>query len=165
MNKKGFSTVELIVSFIIASIIIVAMYRVTLSLNEKLLYHQHLSNITVYIGTLTNNIYEDLIDNIDNPLTEVVGCGEGCFTLTFKDSSTKEVKVNQEGNTFIYNDIIERLPSDFQFKISDMNIKIDIYDRPSNHHNSIFQLSVPIISEIYDDKFSLEIVYTYDSRK
>ncbi|MGI6329849.1 MAG: hypothetical protein ACOXZR_03240 [Bacilli bacterium] len=165
MNKKGFSTVELVVSFIIASLIIAAMYRATLSLNEKLLYHQHLSNITVYIGTLTNNIYEDLIDNIDNPLTGVSDCGEGCFALTFKDSKTKEVKINQENNTFSYDNIVEKLPSDFQFNSSGMSAKIISENMSEDYHDSIFILTVPIISKIYDDKFSIEIVYTYDSRK
>lgn len=164
MNKKGFFSVELLISFTLVAFIALAMFRAVLLLNERLFYQQGIYQITLLVGNMSNNIQADLLENLNNPLTtNVTDCGDDCFEFNFRDGERHRVKLNREFNLIAYNDIVEGLPPDFRF--GEEGITYDFWQETevetAGVHNSIFKLKIPIISETYDEEYAIDIVYTY----
>ena len=61
MNNKGMSTIELIVSFVIISLVAVGMFKSVLDLLDKISFYQSNVNITILKGSITNSVQEDLV--------------------------------------------------------------------------------------------------------
>ena len=61
MNRKGITTVELLICFIIVMIITISMYSVVSAYNERRILESYKEQITTYKNTLTKDIQDDLI--------------------------------------------------------------------------------------------------------
>jgi type II secretory pathway pseudopilin PulG len=163
-NNKGFSTLELIVSFVLISFIAIAMFRAVLMLNDRLFYHQNAYQITVLIGSMSNSIQQDLLNNLDNQLTtDIVSCGTDCYEIYFKDNSKRTIKIDRNLKLIQYGDYIEKLPTDFSFGEDGISLGFAQHDEveTTGVYNSIFSLKIPIVSDIYDDEYAIDIVYAY----
>lgn len=159
MNKeKGFSSLELLISFIIISLLTTAMFRTVLVLNNKLFYYQHTSVLTIFRGTIMNIIQKDLMEN---GLSNIVSCGSNCYNIVFSGGNSKRLELNIDNKTLKYGNFAESLSKDASF-IDDITLTNETIDGISaGKYNKILNIKIPIKSDIYDERYDINIVYQY----
>ena len=162
MNKKGFTLIELITTFALASVIIVILVNIVVivkniysndDLKTKLLINQ--SSLSQALNSKLNN------DSIDS----YINCSntEFCFKFNLVDGSQIELKITD--NIIKFGDYVYKLedgvivdnPSITKKTISSTNINID---------NSFLIINIPIKSKLYkNEDFGINLIYTYNSNK
>ena len=71
MNKKAFTTVEMILTILLVVVIMATITSVTLVYRDKSEYEESVTEIENYKNTLTKIIYDDILDET-NPVTSIV---------------------------------------------------------------------------------------------
>ena len=70
MNKKAFTTVEMILTILLVVVIMATITSVTLVYRDKSEYEENVTEIENYKNTLTKIIYDDILDET-NPVTSI----------------------------------------------------------------------------------------------
>ena len=124
MNKKGMTTVELLVTFTILMVIVFGMLGIVIAVREDNLKKQFNKEIKLYNNIIINKIEEDLIllkyknlSNCENTSENII-----CKKINFKDSS-KELQIDLIKKQIIYDKIIYDIPSSDKFTLDDVYIK------------------------------------------
>ena len=162
MNKKGFTLIELITTFALASVIIVILINIVVvmkniyskdDLKTKLLINQ--SSLSHALNSKLNN---DLIDSY-------ISCSSTgfCYKFNLVDGSEIELKITE--NIIKFGDYVYKLedgveinnPSITKKTIPSTNIDID---------NSFLIIKIPIKSNLYNNEdFGINLIYMYNSNK
>ena len=110
-NNKGYTLVEVIVSFSLIMIVMIYLLKTIIILSDKnneLLLNQE---FLVYESSLLDKIYSD-IDSAE--LSDNVSITNNNNEVTFNDID-KTIKFDAENSSIIYNNIIYKLPDTVQF--------------------------------------------------
>ena len=101
MNNKGFTLVELLVTFALASVIIIMLLNVLVIIKKNFSDVSNRTKLVVNQATISNMLNSKFVD--DN-LDSVSGCDNGdyCYQFDFKDGTTIYVAVS---NNSSYDDI------------------------------------------------------------
>ena len=99
MNKKGFTTVELITSFSIASVIMLVLFNVIIIMKDNMSDINTKTNMLVAKDNLSYNINKRLKEK---ELTSLSMCEDGdkCYLFTYSDSTTDKLVYNTDSITF-----------------------------------------------------------------
>jgi prepilin-type N-terminal cleavage/methylation domain-containing protein len=160
-NKKGFSLVELIVSFVIISILSIAIFRTVLSLESKQLRNIAYNSYLSFQVALNNPIQTDFTTKI---IEAVEFCGRNCYKIKYVGEVPKELSINENDRTFKYGNIVEKLPSSFSF-YRDIEVTEDEFDNTNEgEYNSILTVRIPISSNVLAGNLDLIYAYQYDNR-
>ena len=114
MNNKGYTMVEVLVSFTLISIVMIYLLNTIILLSKKnneLLLQQEFE---IYETTLLNKVYKD-IDTVSS--TDRLNLDVANNKITFS-AINKELSFDNENNAIIYDGIIYELPSNIQFDSS-----------------------------------------------
>lgn len=98
LNKKGMTSVELLVSFIIVSTIVVSMYSLILNYHNKEQIGEVLNEVTSYANNIQEIIQSDLIMGHLINVTSVSSDGYSAV-LTFDDPSSYKTTIKINPNT------------------------------------------------------------------
>ena len=103
MNQKGFTTVEVLICFVIISIIMMSMFSTISSFNDKKIQESYRARVYEFKNTITNSIQEDIIkrgltyarisENSHTP-GEVEG-RTYIVDMTFRDGTARRLLVHQ----------------------------------------------------------------------
>ena len=124
-NKKGYTLVEVIVSFVLIMIVMIYLLRtivVLINKNNDLLAYQEYS---VYESSLLKNVYKDVdvaydMDEIQS--NAVVGNGN---VISLKDIN-KQITIDEANRKIIYDNTVYELPDNVNFRKEDDKLyKID----------------------------------------
>lgn len=147
-NNKGFSMVELIVSFAICSVIVVFLFQIVLVLKD--LYEKSAIKTTLLNrqNIITNLIY---IDVLEKELETVQSCDNDtyCVRFKFKDNSAKILSYSSNDNKMSYGDYTTEVlggstVENFEFSIN----------------SGVFYVRVPITHKLFNnEKFDIRIVH------
>ncbi|MEG0994421.1 MAG: hypothetical protein RSE91_00400 [Bacilli bacterium] len=97
INKKGFTTIELILSFTLVMLILISVFNVIMNYKSKQQIEAIRNDMLVFKNTVTKSISDDLIK--DKAVTTTVSCGgNNCLTINFSDNSSKNISVVTEVN-------------------------------------------------------------------
>ena len=156
--KKGFTLAELIVSFVLITVLSIALFKTVISMQEKQLENIEINQFKALTYILNNDInYDFLNDSIET----VRACGTNCYDINFKNRGFVKVSVDRTNNTITYGSTKERLPNEYTFVD---NIKISQYKDNTNGLNSFVLLSIPIKSKLEPNFSSLKYMHEYDSK-
>ena len=99
MNKKGFTTIELITSFSIASVIMLVLFNVIIIMKDNMSDINTKTNMLVAKDNLSYNINKRLKEK---ELTSLSMCEDGdkCYLFTYSDSTTDKLVYNTDSITF-----------------------------------------------------------------
>ena len=100
LNNKGFTTVEVIICFVIIVIITISLYSSITSFNEKRILEGYKEQVYVYKNSLTKDIQDDLIKIGLTSVTkniEITSDKTTVYTVncTLKDNTTRTLKIKQ----------------------------------------------------------------------
>ena len=91
MNKKGFTTVELILTIVLVVIIMGTITSVTYTYRDRSEYEKLITEVTNYKNTLTKIIYDDLL-NLTDPVKSIAKVSDTSFK--FKTTNNQELILN-----------------------------------------------------------------------
>ncbi|MDD3048452.1 MAG: DUF5011 domain-containing protein [Bacilli bacterium] len=163
MNKKGFSTIELLVSFIIISFISTAMFKSVLLLNDKLYNYINTSAVLVYNGNAINYIQDDLKGKV---ITSTTSCGTNCYTIAFDNGESKTLKIDNTTKVLQYGGFSKKLPNNTSFDLDTDQLEVSntLYTVGATAKtNSILNINIPIISDVITGEYDINIIYQYFS--
>lgn len=164
-NKKGYTIVEVLVSFILIMIVMIYLLRTVIVLtnknNDLLVYEEY----TVYENSLLKDIYEDV--DIAYESDDFKGLQVDGQVVTFKDVN-KQLKIDETNNSVIYDGKVYELPEGVSFRKKDNKI-MDVTDlNRSTHEYYIITINTQVnkneeeIKILYQNKKESELQIIYD---
>lgn len=159
-NNKGFTLVELLVSFTLSMILVIIMFQLIINLKEiyqmsgiktELLNKQYL---------MTNKIYTDLTEK---NLIQISKCDteiQNCISLTFSNGDIKNFYADSTNGIISYDDYTIKLSNNSYISEVSINVEGSINEEGSNR---ILTIKVPVYNDLFkDENLGINIVYTYN---
>lgn len=155
MDNKGFTLVELIVSFVLITVISLALFKTTLTLQQQQQHSIAKNKYKSFLIVLNNTIQMDFIGD---KMQSITSCGDNCYDIIYENSGEKRLSV--EDNIITYGSTKEKLPSDYKF-IGDIEFTSYVSDSVGNDSFILLTIS---IKNSYDSKIDkIKYMYQYDS--
>lgn len=154
MNKKGFTVVELMTTFVLVSIVAFLLIRLTITLKEIYINGDMKTFLLTKQGTMTSKIYKDLEEK---NLTAITSCTNNeevvnnCINFVYS-SGTKQLKIDKNNKYITYDNYAIKLDKSGYFG----NSSIDVYN---SDNGNILNLKVPIYNKLINGDFGINIVY------
>lgn len=155
--KKGFTIVELIVSFSLAMIIVIFLLKIVINL--KNLYNN--SVLKTEIVNIQSIISNEINKSFEKTIVDINNCGEGCISFTYLDGSSDNLVVNTD--TIEFGNYKTTIPNEYYIKNQSINISYSgVFDKYKN--NSILIISIPIYNQrVEDESYEIRVVYQFNS--
>jgi Tfp pilus assembly protein PilE len=150
MNKKGFTVVELMVTFVLIATISTILIQLVLTLKDLYVSGDMRTTLLTKQGTMTKKIYDDL-DN--KTLTEIKSCEGTCIEFVYEDTSKKLI-VDKTNKKITYDNYTIKLGNKTGSSfgtISSSTYKDDT--------KQIFRVTVPINNKLLKGDYGIDIVY------
>jgi hypothetical protein len=158
-NNKGFTIIELAVSFCLVAAVSITLLQLVLTLKEVYLSGDVKTTLLNKQGIMTKKIYDDLNSYT---LTEINSCGISCLSFSYSDLDEDVKLIVDPGNqTLTYGDYTIKLDSSSYF--GTLEITTDVASEPLGTNDSIFKINIPIISKLLDEDLGIHIIKIYDS--
>ena len=157
-NNKGFTLVELLVSFTLSMILIIIMFQLIINLKDIYMTSGIKTEMINKQYLMTNKIYSDLnklqVSNIGT-CTDT----EKCISFVYSDGTVKKLIIDETNKTMSYDNYTIKLNNNTNFGI------IQIDTQGSTIQNRILNIKVPIYNDlIKDTNFGINIVYPYNTQ-
>lgn len=157
-DNKGFTIVELLVSFSITMVIVVFMFQLIINLKDVYLGSGVKTELINRKFLITDKIYNDLLNNT---VTKIEGCGSNCVNFTFIDGTMKMFNVDVANSIISYGDYSVKLVTGASF--GSITITDDTVNTSGYNYNSVFAMNVPITHKLFDDTdFGINVVFPYN---
>lgn len=162
MNKKGFTLIELITTFALATVLIILLVNIVLIIKNIYSENEIRSKLLIEQSNLSNLINKKFDEDF---LDSYIPCldTDFCYNFNFVDGSTSKLVVSDKYIKF----------DNYIYKISDgVTIEepslelIDVEVTSSEVNNSFLVIKIPVKHKLYSkDDFGINIVYQYNSNK
>ena len=146
-NNKGFTLVEIIVSFSLTMIVVLFLFQIILTLKQVYTNNFVVSDLKIKQGNIVKMINNDF--SMSN-LEDVVGItpsNNNCYVITFSND-TRNICYDNKNNVLIYND--------YEFSlvegsiVGNLNVYID---------SGILFIDIPITYRDIDGDFGIKMYY------
>lgn len=157
MKNKGFTLIEMLVSFVLSIVLIIILFQLILNLKEVYMSSGIKSELLNKQNIITNKIYKDLKEKQVISLEE---CEPAlvCVNLNFSDGTTKTIKADEIDKTIEYDDYKIKLNNGSYF--GNININTNSYGGKDN----LIDIKIPVYNYLFKNTdFGINILYTYDS--
>ena len=154
-NKKGFTLVEMLVSFTLSMILIIILFQLIINLKDLYVSSGIKTELLNKQYLMTNKIYSDLTKK---KVSKIEDCNNSlvCIEFSFTDGTTKKLEVDETNKTLSYDGYTIKLNNDTYFKT------ININTTASQANKQIFNANIEIYNDLLKDtNFGINIVYPY----
>ena len=161
MNNKGFTLVELLVSFVLSMIIVILLFQLIINLKDVYVSSVVKTDLLNKQNLMTNKIYSDLLNESVSSITK---CDDSstCIDFNFVNGSDKKLMIDVANNILSYDDYV--IKYDDGSYVSDITILTSNFGNISNLYNAIFNVRINISNDIFDSEdFGIDLIYMYDS--
>ena len=156
-NKKGFTTVELVVSFVLIAVISIGFFNTILSLQKQQQRNIAINQYKAFILSLNSSIQNDFLnDRID----KIEICGSNCYNITYLNNGEKQLLIDEENSIITYGSYKDRLPSDYRF-IDEVEITSYLSDKVG--FDSYIVLTITVKNDLENKIEKIKYMYQYDS--
>ena len=170
MNKKGFTTIEVVLSFALVVIILASLTGIIVNYRDKVTDEEVKTQLWDYKNTITKVVYDDIVQN------EYIGISRCtndplCVNFIKNDQTTETLKVINQTNDINglkrgiyieYKNIKYMLPDSdlnqstddeekYMSTIKDFNIKTD-------NVNNLYSVKIPFYHKGMDYNLSIDLV-------
>lgn len=158
-NNKGFTLIELAVSFCLVAAVSIILLQLVLTLKEVYLSGDVKTTLLNKQGIMTKKIYDDLNSK---DLTSITSCGLSCLTFSYSDDTSANLLIDPGNKTVTYSDYTIQLDNSSYF--DNFNVIIDEESTAVvSKDDSVIRIDIPIISKLLDNEdFGIHIVKTYN---
>lgn len=156
MNNKGFTVIELIVSFCLAITVSFLLFQILTGFKE--LYIN--GNIETTFETKKSNMLKLInIDLNQKGVSSVSSCGDNCITFTFLDLTESTLSVS-DGVIKYDNYTIKPIEGS---TIGNMEVLVKNFTTSTGHNDSILSINIPLKNKLSDKNFDIKFIYQYQS--
>lgn len=155
MNRKGFTLIELITTFALATVIIIILLNIVSII--KNIYVQN--NIKSTLAIEQSNLSKLMNEKFDNKLLYYVACNEGDYCYIFSFENEESVKLVVEKNKIRFGEYTYKLDKNTEVKNPTLTRKYVDLDDTANTNNFLV-ISIPIVNKLYPKlNFGINLVY------
>lgn len=155
MNKKGFTLIELVTTFALATVIIILLLNIVSLIKNIYVKYDIKSNLVIEQSNLSKIINEQF----NNKLANYTSCNDSefCYSFTFKDNS--EVKLIVKENLIRFGNYTYKLPNNTV--VDNPSITREYVDLEDvSNTNNFLNLKIPIKTKKYPKlDFGIDLVY------
>lgn len=143
-NNKGFSIIELVVSFSVCMVVVVVLFQIVISLKE--LYEK--SGVKTELLGKQNLIVDQIYTDIyEKGLATATSCGDYCITFVYNDGNAKQLSYTDSKLKY----------GDYTTTINNVSFVGKTY---VSFNNSIWNIQLIIRHKLFpDDNFGVRIVH------
>ena len=152
MNKKAFTTVEMILTILLVVVIMATITSVTLVYRDKSEYEENVTEIENYKNTLTKIIYDDILDET-NPVTGIIENGNTYTLVRATNPITLEI-INDPSNNKIgikYDSVNYLVPGCDKGLVSLEGVDL-------TNTNGIYNMNINFSSRKYEKNLTIHFV-------
>lgn len=163
LNNKGFTILEVVISFSFVVIILGSMFTIVLNYQEKNENEKVRSDLITFKNQLLEIVYEDIIKNSIERVDTCSDNTEKCFLIVTNSSSFRFEYENIEGKSYINYKGNRYMIPDSQnglIKVSNFICNFDVL-------NKVYSVNIPISHYEFTDKEneSISIKYVISGKK
>lgn len=159
MNKKGFTTIELLLTMLVVITIMASITSVTYTYRDRSKYEETISLISNYKNMVTKIINDDLLDS-SNPAVKLEKVDSKNFKITKKNNSIVNLQIiddiNEKGLSY----------DNIKYIIPDSNNKVVNFegttmypnDFPDRDNTGLYSLDIVFSHRNLEDKFKIHFV-------
>lgn len=161
-NNRGFTVVELVVSFTITLVVILLLFQIVISLKDLYVKDGVRTELLIKQSLMSQKITTSLNDH---KVVVAAKCASeaNCLSFTFDDGSVKTLSYNKDTNMFHYGDYTTKLVAGSKFG----NIEVvneTFLNIPEGRNDSLIKIKIPITHNLAKGDYGISIDYLYDSR-
>lgn len=163
MNKKGFTVVELIVSFALTMIVVALLFQMLLGLKDLYIssgFKSQLLNKQALMSSKINNDFKN------KEITMALKCGANCLTFFFNDDTSNKLIIDDKNDLFAYGEYSTKLVDGSKFGdvvIRNETISILPGDLSNTKFDSFIEIKIPIKHTLLKEDYGVYILYQYNS--
>ena len=159
MNKKGFTVVELIVSFTLAMTISVFLFQIVINL--KNLYTN--STIKTELINIQSLVSREMNENFKKGIISVDECGDRCYEFFYIDDTSDKLILSDDSIKF--GNYKSKLPKNSYIRNEAINISSSS-TLSNSFDNSLLIIDIPIYNENFKEEvYNIKVVYPYNSNE
>lgn len=163
INNKGFTTVEVVVSFALVVVILASMTAMVVNYRDKVTDEEVKTQLIDFKNTITKVVYDDIVSGIYSSITS---CGDKC--IKFSGSEENKLEIKEESGTsglpkgiyFEYKGIKYFLPdsdlNDYTVGEYVINTSEIIYNSDTTHN--IYSAKIPIFHTGIDEDYVIRLL-------
>ncbi len=159
MKKKGFTLIELAVTFSLVTVITILLFEIIISLREIYIKGDLQTTMLSKQGILTKKISNDL-EKLK--LKKYSSCGEHCITFEYQTGDSYNLSIDLEKRIIRYHDYSWQLPTGATLG----TIHIDTYkgtNASTTVNDSLLKLEIPVEHKLLEREYGISIIYQYSS--
>ena len=159
MNKKGFTLVELITTFALASVIIILLINIIVVIKNIYSKTDLKTELFIHQGNLSNAMNK--VINKDN-LISYSECNDAEFCYVFNISTGESFKLTIADDVIKFGNYVYKLKSNTS--VNNPSITTEHITGITNNKDSFLIIKIPIVSTQYpNEDFGINLIYPYDS--
>ncbi len=160
MNKKrGFTLIEVAVTFSLISVIVILLFQIIISLREVYIKGDLQTTLLSRQGILTKKINDDF-QNLK--LKSITSCGKFCITITYMDNSAYNLSLDIDKNQIKYHDYTWQLPEGSSIGTVETQVVTDTTSTGSTY-NSILLINIPVTHKLLEQDYGIRILYQFSN--
>lgn len=145
LNNKGLSLIELLISIILISIVVVFMYRLLININNEMTNTDYAISNQQNRLEIIKTVENDLLNNEVTGITPQTGDTD-IVTITYKDGSKSTLEINKTENkvTYTLHDKTNKTWTMKNCTINNITCIYANYNSDTNNSKSIYTISIMI---------------------
>jgi len=159
-KNAGFTVIELVISFVLISFMVVFFFNIILNLKDKYLntnLETQLLNKQALMSKEINDAFRK------KNILMVSKCGANCLNFIYDDHTSDQLKIDSTNNIFKFGDYTTNLIDNSSF--GDISIKnTTIPSVAMGKNDSIIEIKIAVRNSTLNKNFDINIAYQYDSR-
>ena len=159
MNKKGFTTIELLLTMLVVVTIMASITAVTYTYRDRGKYEETLTQVNDYKNMVTKIIYDDIVDTT-NPLVKIEKIDIKTYKLTRKNNTYFNLEIMDDTNKvgIKYNGIEYVIPDSTKEYITFEGTTLYPNDYPGRENTGLYGLDIVFSHRNLEDEFKIHFV-------
>lgn len=167
MNKKGFTIIELGMSFCIVSAIAIVLFQLVVSIKDLYLAGNVKTTLLNKQGIMTKRINDDLFTY---DLKKVNSCGISCLEFSYATKNEEEIVktskliIDPYNVSITYDDYTIELEMGSYFEKTNIDYTKVVDEALIDNNNTVLQIKIPVYNKLVSGDFGLNLIVQYNDQ-
>ncbi len=158
MKKRGFTLIEITVTFSLIALVVILLFQIIISLREVYIKGDFQTTLLSKQGILTKKINEDL-QNLK--LKSITSCGNFCIKFNYQTGVSYDLSLNLENNSIQYHDYIWKLTDGSIIGQVETIVYENAQITETTMDNAILKIDIPVTHKLLEKDYGIHILYQY----
>lgn len=159
-QKKGFTLIEITVTFSLIAVVVVLLFEIIISLRELYIKGDFQTTLLSKQGIITRKINDDL-QNLK--LRSISSCGKFCITMHYQTGANYNLSLDIENNSIQYHDYKWELANGSVIGQVETSVYENSLITATSMDNAILKIDIPITHKLLEKDYGIHIIYQYNN--